>query len=429
VQHEHLGRAFAAPAAAFAQASNVQIFGTMYMEYAYAKQGPLGGGAAAGNAPAGSTNAGDQVNVDILQSPGSEIGIKGEEAIGGGMSVWFQCASTADIRGSSTAGLCSRNSAVGVKGSFGNIYAGQWDMPMKRTGGTARITSDTGIWGVGRMLYGDSSTFGAGSTSAQPAAGGAAPGATLAQNAASIAFSRRQSNSIFYDTPVFSGFQGFVGISSTTGSIYQTNTISGAKPRVWSVAGTYTNGPLYLTLAYENHTNFSARNDAVGLATAYSGTDTGYHAGVAYQFGPVKVGALYTSRKYDLSGDGATNLKVNAFNLAGEWAIQGPHALRGGYTRAQNTSGNAGTGAGNAFTFGSSAGGGLTANGGAGSTGGNIWQVQYVYNASKRTEFTAGYVALQNDANARYTLGGLQSGAIQSGQNQSAFAVSIKNTF
>ena len=30
--------AFAAPAAAFAQASNVQIFGTMYLEYAYAKQ-------------------------------------------------------------------------------------------------------------------------------------------------------------------------------------------------------------------------------------------------------------------------------------------------------------------------------------------------------------------------------------------------------
>ena len=38
--------AFAAPAVAFAQASNVQIFGTIYMEYAYAKQGPIGAGAA-----------------------------------------------------------------------------------------------------------------------------------------------------------------------------------------------------------------------------------------------------------------------------------------------------------------------------------------------------------------------------------------------
>ena len=42
---------------------------------------------------------------------------------------------------------------------------------------------------------------------------------------------------------------------------------------------------------------------------------------------------------------------------------------------------------------------------------------------------TAGYVSLQNDANARYTLGGLQSGGVLAGQNQSAFAVSMKNTF
>ena len=48
--------AFTAPAAAFAQASNVQIFGTIYLEYAYAKQGPLGTGAAVGQQPAGSVN-------------------------------------------------------------------------------------------------------------------------------------------------------------------------------------------------------------------------------------------------------------------------------------------------------------------------------------------------------------------------------------
>src|SRR3954464_2502656 len=112
--------AFAAPAAAFAQASNVQIFGTMYLEYAYAKQGAV-------SSPSG----GDQINVDIMQTPGSEIGIKGEEALGGGMSAWFQCTSTADIRGNGTAGFCSRNSAIGVKGAFGNVYAGNWDMPMK----------------------------------------------------------------------------------------------------------------------------------------------------------------------------------------------------------------------------------------------------------------------------------------------------------
>jgi hypothetical protein len=40
---------------------------------------------------------------------------------------------------------------------------------------------------------------------------------------------------------------------------------------------------------------------------------------------------------------------------------------------------------------------------------------------------TVGYVALSNDLNARYSLGGLTAPAAS--QNQSAFAVSIKNTF
>jgi predicted porin len=382
--------AFAAPAAAFAQASNVQIFGTMYLEYAYAKQGAVN-----------SASGGDQINVDIMQTPGSEIGVKGEEALGGGMSAWFQCTSTADIRGNGTGGFCSRNSAIGIKGAFGNVYAGNWDMPMKRTAGAARITSDTGIWGVGRMLYGDSSTY--------------------AANATPTSFSRRQNASLFYDTPNFSGFQGYFGVSSTTTSIAQTTNASSSKPRVWSVAGSYTNGPLYATLAYEKHSNFGA------AGTSYNGDDTGWHAGIAYQIGPVKAGLLYVSRKYDMSGNGATNADVKAWNLAAEWAIAGPHALRGGYTKADDVKGSAGTALA-PVNFGA-AGGNLVANGGAGSNGGHIWQVQYVYNASKRTEFTAGYVNLSNDSNARYSLGGLSAGTIRPGESQSAFAVSMKNTF
>jgi len=390
--------AFAAPAAAFAQASNVQIFGTMYLEYAYAKQGAIAG-------PSG----GDLVNVDIMQTPGSEIGIKGEEALGGGTSAWFQCTSTADIRGSSQNGFCSRNSAIGMKGSWGNAYAGNWDMPMKRTAGASRIVSDTGIWGVGRMLYGDSSTFNG--------------------NATAFSFSRRQNNSLFYDSPNFGGFQGFVGISSTSTSINQTANSSGSKPRVWSVAGTYTNGPLYVTLAYEQHKNFGANNNING-GLGYNGDDHAYHAGIAYQFGPVKVGLMYVKRNYDMSANGSTDLDVDTWNLAGEWNIAGPHSLRGGYTKANDTGGSAGgtTALNPPITFGA-AGGNLVANGGAGSTGGWIGQVQYVYNASKRTEYTVGYVYLSNDSNARYSLGGLSAGTIKPGETQQAFAVSMKTTF
>lgn len=440
--------ALAAPAAVLAQASNVQIFGTMYMEYAGAHQGQAGAAALPrtfSNTGATTSNSnfsakaagGDLQNVDILQSPGSEVGVKGEEALGGGNSVWFQCATTADIRGAGTGsgiqGLCGRNSAIGLKTAMGNAYAGNWDMPMKKTAGAVRIVSDTGIWGAGPMLFGNSTS--------------------LNDAASATVFSRRQNNSLHYDSPVFSGFQVMAAISttgSTTANQGITQTQSGAKPRTWGLAANYSNGPLLLTAGYEHHSNFRPTagaivsataqqvNDATGFAQAglggsssYAGDDSGFQLGARYQFGPVKVGLLYTKQKFDTGIQNAaitataatqTDLTVTAFNLAGEWAIVGPHALRGGYTKAQNTSGTYGGGTAGALLVGN-----RVANGGAGQTGATIQQVQYVYNASKRTEMTAGYVALRNDANARYSLGGLTvPGA---GTNQSAFAVSIKTTY
>jgi predicted porin len=427
--------AFAAPTAALAQASSVQIYGTMYMEYSAAHQGS--------KVPAtfGGVLQGDLVNVDNLQSPGAEIGIKGEEALGGGYSAWFQCASTADIRGAGTGsgiqGFCGRNSAIGLKGAFGNVFAGNWDMPMKRTAGAVRITSDTGIWGGGPMLFGNSSTFNDAGTP--------------------MAWSRRQNNSIFYDSPVWNGLQVFGGISTPSTAIALTTNASGNKPRVWGLAANYTNGPLLITAGYESHQNFNPgagascaqTGSALGGGTCGTGSvatlnsnvatyDSGWQVGAAYQLGPVKAGVLYTKQTYDFglqTGPGGANGtfnqgmdgKVSAWNIAGEWNVMGPHALRGGYTKANSTSGSM-----QAPGAALSSNGGVIItnrvwNAGGGATGGNIWQVQYVFNASKRTEFTGGYVRLQNDANARYALGGMTAPA--AGSNQDAFAISWKHLF
>ena len=411
--------AFAAPAAALAQASNVQIFGTVYIEYAYAKQGSQN--------PPGS---GDLVNIDFLQTPGSEIGFKGEEALGGGTSAWFQCTSTMDFRGAAPQGFCGRNSALGVKGNFGNLFAGNWDMPTKRTAGAVRILSDTGVWGTGFLLFNNSSTFN--------------------DNGGPAAFSRRQNNSIFYDTPVWGGFQGFVGVSTPSTAIARTSNYSGAKPRVWSVAANYTNGPLIVTAGYERHNNFATGAGAgAGLTTnnQYASEDTGYQIGAAYQFGPVKVGLLYANQRIDTSQTQAvqSDLRVSAWNLGAEWRIVGPHGIRGGYTKANDTKGNYGPGTagasvagavcapiavpvnGNGAALAGAGSGQRIGNCGAGGTGANLWQIQYVYQASKRTEFTVGYARLDNDNNARYSLGGFTQP--NAGQDQNAFAVSMKTTF
>ena len=398
--------AFGAPAAALAQASNVQIFGTVYVEYAYAKQGHAGN--AAGN------QTGELVNIDFLQTPGSEIGFKGEEALGGGTSAWFQCTSTLDVRGSAPQGFCGRNSALGVKGGFGNFFAGNWDMPTKRTAGAVRILSDTGVFGTGFLLFNNSSTFN--------------------DNANPSAFSRRQNNSVFYDTPNFGGFQGYLGMSTPSTALARTGATSGAKPRVYSLAGNYTNGPLILTAGYEVHNNFSTGGGAVQPAgpnpTLYGGDDTGYQLGAAYQFGPFKGGLLYAHQKMETSP--GTSLSVSSYNIAGEWRIAGPHGLRGGYTRANNTSGNFGavnpiTGACAGLGLANTGSGQRIGNCGAGGTKGELFQIQYVFQASKRTEFDVGYVYLKNDSNARYSLGGFTQPS--SGENQQAFAISMKTTF
>jgi len=423
--------AFAAPTAALAQASNVQIFGTFYVEYAYVTQG--------------SNLTTPYSNIDVMQAPGSEIGFKGEEALGGGMSAWFQCTSSADPRGAGTQNqtgqanpttslktgtspnvttnvqgtqnsgvFCGRNSALGMKGAWGNVYAGNWDMPMKATVGSARLVSDTGIWGVGPALFGGSSSY--------------------VDNQTATSFSRRQNASIFYDSPTYMGFQGRIAMSTpnltATGS-QSLSTTPNAKPRVWGASLTYTNGPLYLVGAYESHSNFSTNSTLAG----YGGTDTGWTVGATYQLGPVKVAGLYTKQSFDLAQSGAINGTVSAWNLAGEWAIVGPHALRGAYTQVRDTSGSAGTTT--TYCANSVCGianpvitlGNRVFNGGAGNTGAQYWQAQYVYNASKRTELTAGYIRVNNDSAASYNIGGASVVTPAAGQGQHAVAVSIKNTF
>ncbi len=428
--------AFAAPAVALAQnPSTVQIFGTLYWEYAWAHQGSAGNGNAApttGNPLAGGTYTGGLPNVDLQQTPGSEIGFKGEENLGGSLSAWFQCLSTFDVRGSSPQGFCGRNSAIGFKGSWGNIFAGVWDTPFKRTIDLGRVGgADTGIFGTAFLLTSNSTTTD----------GRAAP----------TAWKRRQANSFTYESPNFSGFQVLAMAStlSTNNTVASgvTSAIPGNKPRVYSLGASYVNGPLQVGAAYELHQNFYlAPNAAGGAAAAVPATnsDYAYHLSGAYTFfGALKVGATFTHQSMDVASSAATGafpsvapggMSVNAYMLGADWKITGPHGLRGNWTHANSTSGSfgniVGAGAGPLFPAGSCAPtlvGNRVANCGTGSTGADLYQIQYYYTFSKRTEASVGYVYLDNAKYARYSLGGLTTP--QGGAQQNAVAVTVRHTF
>jgi predicted porin len=415
--------ALGAPAVAMAQTSTVQIYGTLYAEYGYAHQGP-GGTTAPLN---------ERQNVDILQNPGSELGFKGEEKLGGGLSAWFQCASTMDFRAGTTGGdgvLCSRNSALGMKGGFGNVFIGRWDTPFKRTiSPTAVGSNDTGLFGSAFLLTG-------GSTS------------TL-DNGSRATFKRRQGNAVFYDTPDFGGFQGMAAFSTGNGAgtagsgTAATTGVTARKPRVLSLGAQYSAGPLYVSAGYERHNQFGGLGVApVGGVGTGSQSDSAWQLGSAYTWGPVRFGGQYTRQKFDTSGLGApaavgTSARYAAWTLGVDWTIVGPHGLRASYTKANDAKGSATNlaAAGAPSTNTLLAGtyrpapcfGPTVATASCNNTGAYLAQIRYVYTFSKRTEFNLGYVLLHNDSAAAYTLGGLV--APQVGTKQHAYAFSMRHTF
>jgi len=362
--------ALAAPAVSMAQ-STVQVFGNLYVEYSFWNPGRNTAGTV------------QPASADVLQTPGSEIGFRGEENLGGGMSAWFQCASTADFRGVSGDGWCTRNSALGIKGSFGNIYVGNWDTPFKRaminTGGR-----DTGAFGTAFLLAGNSTTTDQGGNAG--------------------VFKRRQRNLITFDSPNFSGFAVQGAFSSTNNSTGITSTSADAKPRIWSLAGTYKAGPLELAAAYEKHTK--AYPNAAGAAT-FAGDEEGWYVAAAYQLGSVKLGGQLTEQKADTAVN--TNAKAKAYQLGAEWKVAGPHNVHFGYTVADDMKGTVGAAMGSRPT--------VTA---LNNTGAKLWQVRYLYDMSKRTTASIGYVSLKNDASATYDLGGMTGTG--TGAKNSAFA-------
>jgi len=383
-----IASAFAAPVVASAAdgagSSTVQVFGTIYVEYSLADQGRN-----AGVAPQP-----DRTKADFLQTPGSEIGFKGEERLGGGLSAWYQCTSTADPRGQSQNGFCSRNSALGLKGAFGNFFIGNWDTPFKRTISPNSVGgNDTGIWGTAFLLTGDSTTDAVGANRAN--------------------FKKRQNNSINYDSPNFGGFQIMGSFTSAQPSTGTLDNGTNNKPRVWSLGLQYSAGPLYVSGGYEEHRQYAG-------ATIDGSKDRGWHVGAAYTWGPVRVGGLYTRQKFDVVGGDVT---AKAWHVGVDWTIAGPHGLRAAYTQAGDMSGVAGA------VIGTASGPGYRPAPTPGvDTGAKLYQIRYVYTFSKRTEFNVGYVRLNNDNGAAYNLGGL-NGAHANGENQSAVAFSMRHTF
>lgn len=386
--------ALGAPAVALAQASTVQVYGQITYEYGVAHQGDAAPGVG-------------RPSVDYADSPGgSAIGFRGEEKLGGGLSAWFQCESSADVRGMDQTGWCTRNSAVGFKGGFGNIHFGRWDTPMKRALNVGTVgAEETGLLGMSFLPFGGS---------------GGADATASADGPQRQRWKRREAGLTYYESPKFGGFQ-VLGAFSSGNWAADTGAVDGTpnpKPRVISLAGIYNAGPLGIGLAYERHSEFGA-HAPVSTADA---DDRAWGASVSYKFGPVEVGATYLDSKYEtLPGQ---ELKKRTATIGVDWTVAGPHSVEAQYAWADKSKGNS--------TVGIGGNGGSAAPCPAGvcrdDTGGDAISIAYRYRFSKRTSIKLGYITVDNDSNSNtYRVGNTAS--VTNGERSSAVAFHIRHRF
>jgi predicted porin len=341
-----------------AQTANVTLYGrvNLDMEVVHGKQ-------------ANDTNP----NVFRVSSNSSRLGVRGTEALGGGLTAIFQIESNVSADTGVSGGLANRESFVGLQGTWGTVKMGNFLAPYDDINPIfgnvptllTSILSSASVWSQG--------------TSPKVAGG----------------FDARLGNSVRYDSPNMSGFTGSIQYSSGEGTA-QSNA------GVWSMGGYYNNGPVQVGVAYERNNNVRG----VGL-----GDDALSLAG-GYNFGIVRLGGVYERLKYD-TASGDLKRDFWALSLTGNF---GPGQMYFMYGKAQDGKGGAATGTkvGNLVK--------------GDDTGAQHYEISYTYPLSKRTLTYVGYVAIDNEKNATYTFN-INPYSIAPGAKPSGFVLGAVHFF
>ncbi len=361
--------ALGAPATALAQ---ITLNGRFVAEYGFASQMDV-------------SSTVSRESADGFNSPASWLRFSAEEKLGGGNSIWVQCENrarwgndTSPTQGSG--GFCDRNSALGIKGSFGNFFVGRWDTAIEDSSGLTRITGSTGWDGRQHML-------------------------TEGQDTTIVSFAQRVQNSINYNSPNFNGFQVNLSTTSTGAALNTGASTNGLDGRIYSILAKYASGPLVAYVGYEKHDD----NQAVAAAGRDGASESMVTAGVSYVFGPVKVGIVYT----DFDGDGTTagtDITRKVWQVAADWKVTPAGTVRVAYTEADDYEGSDARAS------------------SASDQGAKQYSIGYYHALSKRTVVGAYYTKVDNDTNGRYNYHSFNT-AVKPGDSAGAFVLHAAHNF
>ena len=408
---------------AFAQDVPTIIYGTINVDF---ERVEATGATAPRTLPAGSLGFNPAgVNVPArnrVTQNSSNLGFRGGEKLTPEMSVFWQVESGVafDAGGSS---IASRNTAIGLAGTFGSLRLGQWDTPFKSLSGAVDPMYFTGItytgaiigtpgFGVGPVTIGGIATSGDGRTYA---------------GAANASFERRQGNIVQYWLPAIAGVTTRLAYSANEGRTARAASSTQINPQIYSGSIEYEQGLLFVGYGYEAHQDYfgldalipaaQATPVSATIAPSASSRDKGHKLVARVKLGSTTLGVLADRLSYAKSQSNAVD---GAFSAYRRDAIaftllhrMGAHALRGFYAKAQD---------GTCARFDGSA---CDSHG----LGAKQASIGYSYTFSLRTDLYAFYTRVANEERGSYQFANAAGIGSAPGARNTGSALGIRHTF
>jgi len=283
-----IASALTAPAA-FADTSNVTVYGVANVSYDMTKTGAVA--------------AANSFSSNKVSSNTSRLGLKGSEDLGDGLSAIWQIESLIQIDGQTAAGntLGNRNTFAGLSSaSAGTVLMGRHDTPYNLSNRKYDMFTDG--------LADNRSIMGGGASAA-------------------LSFNGRQPNVVAYISPAMNGLTGAIAyVAGAEGQTLAAQT----KGSAWSMAALYGNGPISANFGYEVHNAGTAPGTA-GLGV--TAKETAWTISGGYKVEQFEINGVYEKTSDNLGLLGVNALGHRAYYLSGKYNF-GSNAVKAAYANA-----------------------------------------------------------------------------------------------
>jgi predicted porin len=222
----------------------------------------------------------------------SRFGVKGTKELEENLSLIWQFESAINLAQKGDDTLVTRNSFLGMTGTWGTFLYGIHDTPFKTVGRKATFFYDE--LGDHRQM--------------------------------TMGWDQRHQDIVMYSTPDFSGFSAVLGFQLDQGEV-------GAEKSDTAFSGSaaYKKDALYAGVAYETYNSRYSDTIANGDAMTYGDAATGIRLGVKYDFGSLAVAGLFQTLSGQYATMDANDNDIFMDNTATTWGLEAKYAFNEKY--------------------------------------------------------------------------------------------------